>query len=290
MSFRYRIVIYAVIVGTAAIFPTAFFKMQFARPVSLSAPDRNTNVYDYLLLIIRDQEQRLASFPGVPYRNSKVFLYRLINQSSQSAFSWELVKGPLIARSESTSEFEPEAEDLEFVESQISSKGKYTYGYKSIPLGIYWGLWRKDSEARHPYALLVSDYKSLSGEILLDSPEVLYVRRNSDVSAFPAQVTSETSSTKTVKSACFIHSSRSQSWFHGDSNGCINLFHQDEHSDWDEFVSWFSSYDTVANGPVPIIITGPDAFEYPPSTLDYDELVLLCEKLKNGERLRDETN
>lgn len=187
------------------------------------------------LLIVARRPERMGLDDPIPHRNSRVALYE------RTKSGWARVTVPLPIRSESTALKRKFPEDAG--KSEWEKLGSYTYGYASVPLGVF-------TLSQHPWrdgvtpAFQISDWGRFDGLIGLHSPQVLRsleTTRNLETKAFEQSESVIRSSIK--KQGSWIHYTHTERWSHGDSNGCMNLYRPTDYAGKDfpyaDFLSWF---------------------------------------------------
>ncbi len=193
----------------------------------------------WLVVVLRRKERDSESETGIPFRNSLLALYE------KDGDAWRKRSRDYLARSTTTSLNPPAPTDEETVVRYVQDKKvDYTYGYASVPPGVY-RLTRAGSF--NPAAEVQSDWFLLSdwnarGTILLPEPQII---RHCGVenAAWPEKprvVDLPTSTTTRVKVDCYLHGTGTRFWSHRDSKGCINLFlhpQEREVSDWGQFTA-----------------------------------------------------
>lgn len=219
---------------------------------------------EYMLVVARRAERQSEEDP-IPHRNSLVAFYE------REKSGWQRVTDPLAIRSETT------ALNKSKTYEEMSSPGEHTYGYTSVPFGVFTlseGVWR-DGETP---AYLISDWGCFDGRIGLKEPQVLrslVVSRNAETGELTGS--EQIIRTSLEKRGSWIHYTRTERWSHGDSNGCMNLFRPLDHDGktypYDIFLSWFSQR-KLEPGPdgdiVPLVVV---PFEYIQAEDSADELM-----------------
>lgn len=225
---------------TAIAAPNLIARWQ-ARPAALGEGARGTvaafpapQETEFILLIGR-REERMALDDPTPHRNSRIALYRRVANSKDTAPVWQRVTDALPVRSHTTALDPPVAGE--------SYQADRTYGYASVPLGIFTleeGPWRDGVTP----AFRLSDWGRFNGILGLRETQVL--QRITRTEPGSDEFETEIVRTALSKSGSWLHPTHTERWSHGDSHGCINLFQPSEPDgqvhDYDVLLSWFEQY------------------------------------------------
>jgi len=181
------------------------------------------------LLVVARRNERFGIDDPIPHRNSRVVLYRRAEKGG-----WLRETDSLPIRSLATARYPKRSE------ANNSVIANTRYGFVGVPLGVFTlkkGVWR-DGETP---AFLISDWGRWDGTIRLKEAQVIRLPRQIDEQGNVQSSQVIRSSLK--KSGCWIHATRTKTWSHGDSDGCMNLLRDRasslEKQDYDKFLSWF---------------------------------------------------
>lgn len=210
---------------------------------------------EHLVVIGRRPERTHLEDP-TPHRNSRIGLY----QRGKSA--WNLVRGPLPVRSHSTNPNPP----IFHTREEALRRGSSRYGFQSVPEGVFTMVeipWRNNNRA-----FLISDYGRTDGTITLDAPQVVVsyraVEDSEAESGWRLDIDEQAQRSSWDKRESALHPTHTQIWSHGDSNGCINLYHpvnpddpDFKNSDWMQFLGWLDDAGLRGEGSFPTLVIVP---------------------------------
>jgi hypothetical protein len=197
----------------------------------------------YLILVARGSEKMTASDSSAPHRNSPLALY-----ARKQGTLFTKISQTWMARSHSTALYPPEPSDAETIKGYVTKHEKpYTFGYASVPDGLYDAEIRKSDEKLESLADIAVVPMNTISVRLSDyyTPNRIFLQESQFISIVDSS-TNENSELvvgrKEYKADTYLHGTITQRWSHRDSWGCINLSQTARDgqlsSDWEEFVDF----------------------------------------------------
>lgn len=187
----------------------------------VQAPEVTFEYPENLLVMLRGRERMFQSEEEIPFRNTPTSLF--VRQGDKYVRRSDTV---LMARSTATSGEFPKETDLQTVHNVMmrsASPSPYSYGYESIPAGIY--ILQPTEWRNGDPAFSISSFGAPPGIVVLETPQTVrhcaveYDANNDPVALKPL----EGGQFRTFKQGCYLHPSVTRFWSHVDSNGCINF-------------------------------------------------------------------
>lgn len=173
--------------------------------VAAASADR----FSHVIVIMRGAEKESATDDTAPYSGSFLTVYERKNGDLFHRLS------PIWAcRSTTTALLPPAPEDAESIKHAIERDGTYSYGFRSVPTGLFTlkpAPWRSGDTS-----FLLSEWGTFNGQIFLDKPQELIsidVSEDGEIHEIGTM-----SHSYDLKVGCYLHPSAVERWDHRGSH------------------------------------------------------------------------
>lgn len=226
----FRLAILAILCAFVYAGVAAFAWMNAWRELTPNVRLPNASDCQSILIIGRNRERAYEEETTVPFRASKMALYR------KHDGQWLKDSKEYAVRTESTGYAPPEGKyGYILAKRALDNNERFRFGYSSFPSGFFWAHF---SQLRGKDALALADWGRLDRKVVLSTTQTLHIvtPKLDDLTSSVSFFDDPTSSVELAreKAECYLHGTDTRNWSFRDSFGCITLLdpkNELEHSD-----------------------------------------------------------